>query len=240
LTVILTVTWAAGLYWSSPVWSAVTVQVPAFATVRVLPDTVQTSGVILAKVTGLPEAPPVAVKVAWSPTAAGVAGEKLVMVWFFLVRVRVVVGPSLVVGMIVMGFMEGTTKRAPQVISLSLFKETLSVLRTKSEDELWQSPLQPEKMTFQGLRLQSVLDGGLVGIVTLSLTLATINGGLRVITCGLTRDDAWTVNGYGEFIEAVEIGRAEGARSYVRQLTIYTILITSPTAKNGIGICLGS
>jgi hypothetical protein len=72
------------------------------------------------------------------------------------------------------------------------------------------------------------------------LTLATINVSFGVITQRFTGHAAWTFNGYGEFIEAVEVGNAEGARGYARQLTIDTILVTSPTSKNGIGIRLGS
>ena len=64
-----------------PAWLAVRLQVPAVSIVTVAFDTVQTAGVVLAKTTGLPEAPPVAatIKMLFATNAIGVAGLKLVI-----------------------------------------------------------------------------------------------------------------------------------------------------------------
>lgn len=63
------------------------VQAPAESTKVVLPLTVQTAGAVLAKVTGLPDVPPVADRLKVSPTAlvTGLAGLKPVMIWVALV-----------------------------------------------------------------------------------------------------------------------------------------------------------
>ena len=56
-----------------PAWVAAIVQVPAAMPVTVLPDTLHTLGVLLAKFTGLFEPPPVAVNVPLAP--ADTAGD---------------------------------------------------------------------------------------------------------------------------------------------------------------------
>ncbi len=66
-----------------PAWSAVTVQLPAPTKLTVLPLTVQTRGVAVPKVTGFPEAPPVAVTVYVGPATTALLGaaEVNVIVW---------------------------------------------------------------------------------------------------------------------------------------------------------------
>ena len=61
---------------------AVRLQVPAVSMVTVAFDTVQTAGVVLAKTSALPEAPPVAdsVKVLFVTNRSGVAGVKPIIV----------------------------------------------------------------------------------------------------------------------------------------------------------------
>jgi hypothetical protein len=74
---LLTVVAAAKL--ALPTWLALTVQVPALTSVKVLPLTVHTGRVVDVNVTGKPELD-VAVKVAGVPTVCA-PGDAKVMVW---------------------------------------------------------------------------------------------------------------------------------------------------------------
>ena len=62
-----------------PAWLAAITQVPAVTPVTVLPETVHTPVVVELKVTGLPEAPPVALTVPVPPTVRLGAAPKLMV-----------------------------------------------------------------------------------------------------------------------------------------------------------------
>ena len=83
-----------------PAWSAVSAQLPAATMVTVLPATVHTAAVVLAKTTGLPEAPPLADTLKVPPGAnTGEAGfaAKPVMAWVAvaIVTARLACGAAL-------------------------------------------------------------------------------------------------------------------------------------------------
>ena len=69
--------------------------VPAVSPVTVLPATEQTLGVVLVKVTGLPDAPPVALTVVVPPTTNAGEEPKLVIVWLPLPIVKTTATVSL-------------------------------------------------------------------------------------------------------------------------------------------------
>jgi hypothetical protein len=70
---------------------------PALIRVNVVPLTAQTLGVVLANVTGLPDAPPVAVKVNGASPAVALVGSTKVIVW------PAIMGTLLVVNTVIPG-----------------------------------------------------------------------------------------------------------------------------------------
>src|SRR6187401_3156080 len=86
-TVKLCVTWDAGLYVALPPWSAVIVQVPTPTSVTVLPESVQTAGVVDANATARPELAVAETANGGSPNARLASAPK-VMVWLALVTVN--------------------------------------------------------------------------------------------------------------------------------------------------------